>query len=114
MVQKAPERGAGAIVYPADGQIIAVDPDIPGEAQRVQFRAEAAPARAQWRLNGKVRGRSAVLAPWSPGRWRLALETAEGTTLDAVEFEVRGAERQRRSMTRTLSRARLANASPSH
>jgi penicillin-binding protein 1C len=78
------------IVYPAAGQIIAIDPDIPAEAQRVEFRAQGPASGLQWRLNdGPVE--SAPL--WRPeaGRWRLSLHDAQGARLHEVEFEVRGA-----------------------
>ena len=77
------------IVYPSAGQIIAVDPDIPPEAQRVAFHAQGAPPGARWRLDGRL----LEAATWrpAPGRWRLALESEQGETLDQVQFEVRGA-----------------------
>ena len=88
----APKSGPArrpAIVYPARGQIIALDPDIPLEQQRVEFRADGAAAAAHWLLNGTpLEG-----APyWRPlaGHWRLALVDASGTLLDEVEFDVRG------------------------
>jgi penicillin-binding protein 1C len=88
---KSAEPGAASIVYPADGQIIAVDPDIPNASQRVQFEAEAAPTGSSWQLDGVVlAGASPVLWPPAPGRHRLGLYDAAGTVLDTVEFEVRG------------------------
>ncbi len=81
---------APRILAPADGSIVALDPDIPPEHQRLQFRAQGADAR--WRLDGKPLGRGAALAwmPW-PGRHRMELVDAGGTVLDTVRFEVRGA-----------------------
>jgi penicillin-binding protein 1C len=91
MLAKPPESGAASIVYPADGQIIAVDQDIPMDSQRVQFQAEAAPPGSSWRLDGVlVAGTSAAVWLPAPGRHRLGLFDAAGRTLDAVEFEVRG------------------------
>jgi penicillin-binding protein 1C len=77
------------IVYPSTGQIIAVDPDIPPDAQRVAFRAQGAPPGARWRLEGQLLDADT----WrpAPGHWRLILESAQGETLDQVQFEVRGA-----------------------
>jgi penicillin-binding protein 1C len=91
ILPKASESAAASIVYPADGQIIAMDPDIPTGSQRVQFQAEAAPAGATWQLDGAlVAGAGAVLWPPAPGRHRLGLFDAAGRALDTVEFEVRG------------------------
>lgn len=46
----------------------------------------------RWRLNGKALGRGEQLAwpPW-PGRHVLQLTDAQGTVLDEVRIEVRGA-----------------------
>ena len=90
VTHKDERAGRAEIVYPARGQIIAVDPDIPPDAQRVEFRARGATATVQWRLNGALLGAGSAWRP-APGRWRLALESAQGVTLDEVEFEVRGA-----------------------
>lgn len=88
VVRKAPALGATRIVYPADGQIIAVDPDIPVSAQRVLFHVEGGGEGLQWRLNDD-RLEDAFWAP-VPGRWRLAVYDANGQELDAIRFEVRG------------------------
>ncbi len=78
-----------AIVYPANGQIIAVDPDIPAEAQRVEFQADGGAAGLQWRLDGEPVPGAPFWRP-VPGRWRLTLEDGDGAILDEVRFEVRG------------------------
>jgi penicillin-binding protein 1C len=91
VVAKAAGPARAAILYPADGQIIAIDPDIPVESQRVHFLAEGAPDGAGWSLDG-VLLTGAGPAFWLPvpGRHRLSLLDAQGGELDAVEFEVRG------------------------
>ena len=78
------------IVAPADGSIVALDPDIPPHAQRLAFRAQGAPA--QWRIDGKPAGRGATLdwMPW-PGRHRVQLVDARGQVLHDIGIEVRGA-----------------------
>ena len=78
------------IVAPADGSIVALDPDIPPRHQRLHFRAQGADAR--WRMDGKPLGRGNELAwlPW-PGRHEVQLVDARGTVLDAIRIEVRGA-----------------------
>jgi penicillin-binding protein 1C len=86
---KAPEQSHPGIVYPGRGQIIAVDPDIPGELQRVRFAAAGMGADAQWRLNGEPFAAGEL---WRPqvGTWILTLHGADGSRLDEVSFEVRG------------------------
>lgn len=98
----APQRvsapGAAAlarIARPAPGTIIALDPDIPPDRQRLQFAARLASGDARalrWWLDGKEVARGAHWAwlPW-PGRHRMELRDAKGAVLDSVAFEVRGA-----------------------
>jgi penicillin-binding protein 1C len=78
------------ILYPGSGTIIAVDPDIPQDRQRVQFSARSG-NEVTWVMDGKVVG-SGQTAWWLPrsGRHSLALNDAQGKTIDRVSFEVRG------------------------
>jgi penicillin-binding protein 1C len=84
------QRSASHITSPTSGTIIALDPDIPPRHQRLHFTALA--SAAQWRLNGKILG-SAKDLQWlpMPGRHALQLVDAQGSVLDEVKFEVRGA-----------------------
>jgi penicillin-binding protein 1C len=81
---------AAHITSPTSGTIIALDPDIPPRHQRLHFMAQA--SGAQWRLNGKSLG-AAKDVQWLPlpGRHTLQLVNAQGSVLDEVTFEVRGA-----------------------
>ena len=81
---------ATRITAPADGTILALDPDIPPARQRVRFTADAAGAR--WLLDGKPLG-SGTSVPWLPwpGRHRVTLVNAAGEPLDEIRLEVRGA-----------------------
>jgi penicillin-binding protein 1C len=78
------------ITSPAMGTIIALDPDIPPRHQRLHFTAQS--TSAQWRLNGKNLG-AAKDVQWlpMPGRHALQLVDAQGSVMDEVKFEVRGA-----------------------
>ena len=86
------------IRYPAEGSVIALDPDIPDAAQRVVFQASLPARGLRWRLDGDelpddgARGR----VDWFPlsGKHSLALEDASGKTLSRVGFEVRGNARR--------------------
>ena len=85
----------GRIVRPVTGTIVALDPDIPPDRQRLQFAAQrpGGDARAlRWWLDGKEVARGAHWAwlPW-PGRHRMELRDGAGAVLDSVAFEVRGA-----------------------
>ncbi len=83
------------IAQPAPGTIVALDPDIPPDRQRLRFAAtddaaDAGPLR--WRIDGKVLGQGAQWGwlPW-PGRHRVELIDARGQVLDQLAIEVRGA-----------------------
>lgn len=81
------------IAGPVDGTIVALDPDIPPERQRLWFRGAAAwPIGAFWRLDGQRIG-SGARVPWLPwpGRHTLELVDANGVVQDRVRFDVRGA-----------------------
>ncbi|WP_332776539.1 penicillin-binding protein 1C [Polaromonas sp.] len=78
------------ITAPASGTIIALDPDIPPNRQRVSFSAEGQAVR--WLIDGKplARGPQARWLPW-PGRHVVQLVSERGAVLDEVQIEVRGA-----------------------
>jgi penicillin-binding protein 1C len=86
-------RAAGAlrITAPANGTILALDPDIPPQRQRLALRAEGAGA-LRWRVDGRefARGAEAAWLPW-PGRHVLQLVDTDGRVADEVRVEVRGA-----------------------
>ncbi|MBU1359785.1 MAG: penicillin-binding protein 1C, partial [Gammaproteobacteria bacterium] len=88
--QAAGNATAGRILSPSDGTIIALDPDIPPNAQRVRFETDA--ANGEWRIDGRViaRGATARWLPW-PGRHAVELVNAQGQVTDRIKLEVRGA-----------------------
>jgi penicillin-binding protein 1C len=97
LARVTPASAAGTaarlIASPDDRSVVALDPDIPPAAQRLRFEAVSPPAGAAWRLDGRRLGAARPL-PWSPwpGRHVLELVDAQGHVLDAVAFEVRGAQ----------------------
>ena len=78
------------ITAPAPSTIIALDPDIPPNRQRVSFTAEGSNLR--WLMDGKpfARGASAQWLPW-PGKHVVQIADAHGAVQDEVRLEVRGA-----------------------
>jgi penicillin-binding protein 1C len=78
------------ITAPANGTIIALDPDIPPQHQRLTFTADGKDLR--WQMDGKpfAQGPSAQWLPW-PGRHVVQLVNPQGEALDAIRLEVRGA-----------------------
>nr|WP_254783969.1 penicillin-binding protein 1C [Collimonas sp. OK307] len=98
-----------AIRYPTPGMLVALDPDIPPQRQRIRFSADGL-SSGWWRLDGKLLAPPAVKAggkanhrtasadpqlaldwmPW-PGRHVLELLDHKMAVVDQVRFEVRGA-----------------------
>ncbi len=86
------------ISYPTTGMLVAIDPDMPPDRQRLRFLAQGV-KNAYWRLDGKPPGKTDSAArdaggidwmPW-PGKHRLQLLDSGGKVLDEILFEVRGA-----------------------
>jgi penicillin-binding protein 1C len=79
------------ISSPANGMVIAIDPDIPPRLQRVPLAARGADDRMVLRLNGQLVGPASDNLMWTPerGTYVLALEDPSGHTLDSARFIVR-------------------------
>ncbi|MBC7435157.1 MAG: penicillin-binding protein 1C [Bdellovibrionales bacterium] len=77
------------ITAPASGTIVALDPDIPPNRQRLSFKASAS---GRWLLDGQpfASGAQAQWLPW-PGRHVMQLANEKGEVQDEVRVEVRGA-----------------------
>ncbi|MEW6079091.1 MAG: penicillin-binding protein 1C [Thermodesulfobacteriota bacterium] len=79
------------IAYPAPDTIIALDPDIPPDRQKVFFRTAPPDAALRWALDGRDIGPADSAPAWSPvrGKHALALVDAENRVVDQVLFSVR-------------------------
>jgi penicillin-binding protein 1C len=78
------------ILAPVSGTIIAVDPDIPSDRQRVAFEARDATPSHRWVLDGADLGAGRDLMLWEPRRGRHTLTLRDGErTAHEVSFEVR-------------------------
>ena len=82
------------IIYPPSGTVIAIDPDIPPELQKVFFVCQVHEDDFQWVLNGSALERRGKTIPWTPkaGKYSLAIANRDEKILDYVYFEVRGPE----------------------
>jgi penicillin-binding protein 1C len=82
---------APAISNPANGMVIAVDPDIPEARQKVPFSARGADHGMTFRLNGATLGPASQGLLWSPtpGAHRLELVGPAGRVEDRISFVVR-------------------------
>ncbi|QDQ27108.1 penicillin-binding protein 1C [Chitinimonas arctica] len=90
-VELASSRLGPTIVYPAEQLIVALDPDIPVERQRLQLRAANADGLF-WQLDGQRLGPAGTARYWRPvaGKHRLALVDSGGGQRALVSFQVRG------------------------
>ncbi|QXL84492.1 penicillin-binding protein 1C [Comamonas sp. NLF-1-9] len=88
---RAAAQPRARILEPADGTILALDPDIPPAHQRLWLQAAGGQALA-WRIDGQRVGSGERLAwlPW-PGRHKVELLGKGGEVLDSIALEVRGA-----------------------
>jgi penicillin-binding protein 1C len=89
---------APRVVAPADGTVIAPDPDIPASRQSVLVRAEAPNAtrvclKLGMRLLAPCGTREVLVALPAPGRHQIRLETVDGALLAQATVEVRGVPR---------------------
>jgi penicillin-binding protein 1C len=85
------------IVYPPSGTVIALDPDIPSELQRIFFISQTSENDFRWVLNGSPMEAVGKTIPWTPkaGKYFLAIADGEEKILDYINFEVRGPEADR-------------------
>lgn len=79
------------IANPANGMVIAIDPDIPPAFQRVPLSANGVSEGMVLKLNGAVVGTATGKVLWSPeaGTHVLAIEDGAGRTVDTARFIVR-------------------------
>ncbi|MCF8174012.1 MAG: penicillin-binding protein 1C [Burkholderiaceae bacterium] len=98
VVRAAQAKELARIRYPTEGTVIALDPDIPPQRQRLllQLSASGEPGW-QWHIDKQPAGRADRPSHWlpQPGKHRLALLDAGNRELDAVEFEVRALRKAR-------------------
>jgi len=79
------------IVYPREGTLITIDPDIPDALQRVALRFEPRAGRFRWVLNDTDAGSDLPLFLWEPrrGNYTLSIVDHSGSVVDSVSFVVR-------------------------
>jgi penicillin-binding protein 1C len=91
LVQEASSPARYRISYPANGTVIALDPDIPNEEQKLFFESQPTDPDLHWRLNGFDTGLAGSPVPWGPRKGKYALSLLKGTRIvDSIYFEVRG------------------------
>jgi len=85
------------IIYPPSGTVIALDPDIPLELQKIFFISQSNENDFRWILNGLPMEMLGKTIPWTPkaGKYLLAIADGKGKVLDFICFEVKGPEANR-------------------
>jgi penicillin-binding protein 1C len=83
---------APRITYPAKGTVIALDPDIPEDRQRVFFETDAGEGAFLLSLDGATLGSASGPLSWKPeaGDHIVSLIDRDHRVLDTVEFKVKG------------------------
>lgn len=92
VVRRAGATALARIAYPAEGTVIALDPDIPPARQRVALLLSGRGEPGwRWRVDDAPLLMADGHALWrpSPGHHRLALLEKSGRELETVHFEVR-------------------------
>jgi penicillin-binding protein 1C len=89
------------IVYPPSGTVIALDPDIPVELQKIFFVAQTSENDFRWVLNDAHMEAVGKTIPWTPkaGKYSLAIAEKGGKILNYICFEVRGTEVDRNTLS---------------
>jgi penicillin-binding protein 1C len=87
-----PQDALPRIESPSDGLVVALDPDIPANHQRLLISVRGAHGDMRLRLNDRIlEPASEQLWTPHPGSYHLTLESESGQAISAVNFTVRGA-----------------------
>ena len=91
-VAAVPQGARPAIESPANGMVIAIDPDIPAGHQRVLISVRGAQPGMTLRINDLALGSAVPERLWEPrpGSYYVTLDDAGGRQLDRILFTVRG------------------------
>ncbi|TGK04135.1 penicillin-binding protein 1C [Leptospira langatensis] len=86
------QKGEPRIIYPENGNLFAIDPEIPEENERIRFMVRGSAKDLEWILNGKVIGSSKLAYfDWRPkrGNHLLSVREKNGKLSETVAFQVR-------------------------
>lgn len=100
VVAIAAEEGRPRIISPANGALVAIDPDIPQERQRMTIKTTGAPAAARLLWDDESRTITDESYLWAPvpGRHVFRMVDVNGKELDRVVVTVRGLRSRRRNL----------------
>ncbi|MGE0667268.1 MAG: penicillin-binding protein 1C [Sphingomonadales bacterium] len=91
LMRAVPASNFARIVSPADGVVIALDPDIPAGNTRVPVRAEGADRSLSLKVDDRVLGRADNAYLWAPrpGTHTIMLQRSDGSVVDRAHVTVR-------------------------
>jgi penicillin-binding protein 1C len=91
VMRSVPASSFARIVSPANGVVIALDPDIPAGNTRVPVRAEGADKSLSLKIDGRVLGRADASYLWAPrpGAHTVLLQRKDGSVVDRAQITVR-------------------------
>lgn len=91
-IAESDQGSVARLENPANGMIIALDPDVPPENQRVPISVRGTSAHLTLKLNDRSLGSAKALQLWTPrpGSYHLTLEDDAGRVVDRILFTVRG------------------------
>jgi penicillin-binding protein 1C len=90
IVRRADRVAPPKIIYPPDGAVIALDPDIPDKRQKVFFEADGWDDAYSWSIDEKTIGRLRTVM-WTPrpGRHTLSIVDKTGKIAGEITFVVK-------------------------
>jgi penicillin-binding protein 1C len=79
------------IIYPVQGTLISIDPEIPEDLQRVPFQFQPPTPHYEWVLNNRKTGITDPFFLWKPERGNhvLSIVDQKNRIIDSIEFLVR-------------------------
>ncbi len=84
--------GQAKVLYPENGNLFALDPEIPEENERIRFKVRIHSKHTEWILNGKILARTnTTYFDWKPkrGNYLLSVRGEDGLLSETVAFQVR-------------------------
>jgi penicillin-binding protein 1C len=87
-----PHHMTDRILYPVHGAVVALDPDMPPDQQRMFFQVTPGHRQSVLKVDGQMLGPAGDIQLWvpQPGVHEAALVDQHGRVVDAVRFQVKG------------------------
>jgi len=92
LIANAYNTDSPQILYPPDGAVFALDPDIPEDQERIFFESRGNNNHIIWMLDGESLGTNVNYVSWKPisGSHTLSLLDFNNDVIESVSFVVKG------------------------